>query len=69
MKLSDFPEHIIEQYDLRQKEKNGFVYIEIRRAIYMACHNPAALRTITSEKNCGLPDTMRYNIPQACGNT
>ena len=34
MKLSDFPEHIIEQYDLRSKAKNGFVYIEIRRSIY-----------------------------------
>ena len=34
MKLSDFPEHIIEQYDLRNKAKNGFVYIEIRRPIY-----------------------------------
>ena len=34
MKLSDFPEHIIEQYDLRNKAKNGFVYIKIRRSIY-----------------------------------
>ena len=34
MKLTDFPEHIIEQYDLNRKAKNGFVYIEIRRSIY-----------------------------------
>ena len=34
MKLSDFPEHIIKQYDLRHKAKNGFVYIEIRHSIY-----------------------------------
>ena len=31
MKVTDFPEHIVEQYDLRRKAKNGFVYIEIRR--------------------------------------
>ena len=34
MKLSDFPEHIIEQYDLCHKAKNRFVYIEIWRSIY-----------------------------------
>ena len=34
MKLTDFPKHIIEQYDLNRKAKNGFVYIEIRQSIY-----------------------------------
>ena len=34
MKLTDFPEHIIEQFDLRRQAKNGFVYIEIRQSIY-----------------------------------
>ena len=34
MKLTNFPEHIIEQYDLHHKAKNSFVYIEIRRSIY-----------------------------------
>jgi hypothetical protein len=34
MKLTDFLEHIIAQYDLHRKAKNGFVYIEIRRSIY-----------------------------------
>ena len=32
--LSLFPRHTIEQYDLRRHEKGGFVYVEIRRAIY-----------------------------------
>ena len=34
MPLSISPEHVIEQYDLRSKAKNGFVYLEIRKAIY-----------------------------------
>jgi hypothetical protein len=32
--LTLFPEHIIEQYNLRAKTKNGYVYVEIRKAIY-----------------------------------
>ena len=34
MPLSVFPEHIVRQYKLDQHAKNGFVYIEIRKAIY-----------------------------------
>ena len=29
-----FPQHIIDQYNLRSKVKNGQVYLEIRKAIY-----------------------------------
>ena len=29
-----FPQHIIDQYDLLPKAKNGFIYVEIRKAIY-----------------------------------
>ena len=32
--LSIFPEHVAQQYQLREKEKNGFIYMEIRKAIY-----------------------------------
>eukprot|EP00804_Cyclotella_cryptica_P003418 CCRYP_018558-RA/>CCRYP_018558-RA protein AED:0.36 eAED:0.21 QI:0/0/0/1/1/0.83/6/0/1396 len=32
--LKIIPSHIIDQYDLRAKAKNGFVYMEIRRAMY-----------------------------------
>lgn len=32
--LELFPEHIRQQYKLYEKNKNGFVYLEIRRAIY-----------------------------------
>ena len=34
MPLNQFPEHTIKQYDLRRHAKNGYVYLEIRRAIY-----------------------------------
>jgi hypothetical protein len=34
MPLRIIPDHIIEQYNLRSKAKNGFVYMEIRRAMY-----------------------------------
>eukprot|EP00804_Cyclotella_cryptica_P030451 CCRYP_008524-RA/>CCRYP_008524-RA protein AED:0.26 eAED:0.26 QI:0/0/0/1/1/1/2/0/901 len=32
--LIDYPDHIIDQYQLRDKVKNGYVYMEIRRAMY-----------------------------------
>jgi hypothetical protein len=31
--LTLFPAHIIEQYQLRDKAKNGHIYVEIRKAI------------------------------------
>ena len=34
MPPSIFPKHVTKQYDLRNKAKNGFIYLEIRRAIY-----------------------------------
>lgn len=32
--LAHFPEHTIQQYKLRENQKNGFIYVEIRKAIY-----------------------------------
>ena len=34
MPLSVFPRHVRDQYNLETHVKNGFVYLEIRRAIY-----------------------------------
>ena len=34
MKLSNFPQDIIDQYKLNEKEKNGYVYVEIRKGMY-----------------------------------
>ena len=32
--LSEFPGHIIKQYNLREKVTHGYVYVKIRRSIY-----------------------------------
>jgi len=34
MPLALFPNHIVKQYYLGEKAKNGFVYLELRKAIY-----------------------------------
>ena len=34
MPVSIFPEHIKKQYDMETNAKGGFVYLEIRKAIY-----------------------------------
>jgi len=34
MPLALFPEHTIKQYSLNKQAQNGFVYLEIRKAIY-----------------------------------
>ena len=34
MPLSIFPQTTIDQYNLTEHAKNGFVYLEIRKAIY-----------------------------------
>ena len=34
MLLALFPDHIVKQYNLGEKAKNGFVYLELRKAIY-----------------------------------
>ena len=32
--LKVFPQNIIDQYNLNEKETNGFIYLEIRRSVY-----------------------------------
>ena len=34
MKLTDFSEHVQQQYNLQAHAKNGYVYLEIQRSIY-----------------------------------
>ena len=34
MKLTYFPEHVQEQYNIHAHAKNGYVYLEIQRSIY-----------------------------------
>ena len=32
--LTMFPEHVAQQNQIQEKEKNGLIYVEIRKAIY-----------------------------------
>ena len=32
--LTMLPEHVAQQYQMQEKENNGFIYVEIRKAIY-----------------------------------
>ena len=34
LQLDDFPEDVIKQYNLRDKARNGAVYVECRRCVY-----------------------------------
>jgi hypothetical protein len=34
MRMADIPDEIIEQYKLKEIEKDGYVYVEIRRGMY-----------------------------------
>ena len=34
MRMADIPDEIIEQYMLKEIEKDGYVYVEIRRGMY-----------------------------------
>ena len=66
MQLTDFPDHIVQQYDLARKAKNGSVYIKIRRSIY-GLPQSGRLAMISSARNSGPKDTMKSVIPPACG--
>jgi hypothetical protein len=35
MPLALFPDHIVKQYNLGEKAKNGFVYLDLQKAIYI----------------------------------
>ena len=38
LKMSDLPDDVIEEYKLRQKAVNGYVYVECRRGMYGLPH-------------------------------
>ena len=60
MPLALFPDHIIKQYNLGEKAKNGFVYLEMRKAIY----------GLPQARNGWNPmDTLKCHTPQDYGNT
>ena len=50
MPISFFPEHIIQQYDLRTKVRNGFIYLEIREK-FIAYPKQACLKINILKRN------------------
>ena len=64
MPLKVFPQHTIEQYDLINKAKNGFVYLEIRRAIYGLPCSGALANKLLRER---LDPAGYYEVPHTPG--
>ena len=64
MPLKVFPQHTIEQYNLINKAKNGFVYLEIRRAIYGLPCSGALANKLLRER---LDPAGYYEVPHTPG--
>ena len=64
MPLSIFPEHIIQQYDLRNKAKNGWVYLDIRHTIWGL---PQAGRISNELLKKQLTSAGYYEVPHTPG--
>jgi hypothetical protein len=67
--LTLFPEHIIEQYQLRNKAVNGYIYVEIRKAIYGLPQAGILAKQLLKAR---LAPAGYYEVPhtpRACGNT
>ena len=61
-----FPQHIIDQYNLRTKVKSGHVYLEIRKAIY-GLPQAGILQTSSFVRSLNLRDTTKSHIHRVCG--
>jgi len=59
-----FPQHVVEQYDLKRKQKNGFVYVEIRKAIYGLPQAGALANKLLKER---LAPHGYYEVPHTPG--
>ena len=64
MPLSIFPDHISRQYHLEKNEKRGFVYLEIRKAIYGL---PSAGRLANLQLQEKLKPYGYYEVPNTPG--
>ena len=62
--LKHFPEHTIEQYNLRENAKNGWVYVEIRKAIYGL---PQAGKLANDQLKQKLAPAGYYKVPHTPG--
>jgi hypothetical protein len=67
MPLDVFPEHVRQQYDLYQKAKNGYVYLEIRRAIYGLPQSGALANHNSFENAYHRLDITKYHTHQVYG--
>ena len=64
MPIKVFPQHTIDQYDMINKAKNGFVYLEIRRAIYGLPMAGALANKLLKER---LAPAGYYEVPHTPG--
>ena len=64
MPLAIFPDHIVEQYDLKNKAKNGQVYLEYRRSIYGLPQSGKLANDYLKEK---LRPAGYYEVPHTPG--
>jgi hypothetical protein len=59
-----FPEHVIKQYNLRSKTKNGYIYVEIRKAVYRL---PQAGMLANKLLKTRLAPAGYYEVPHTSG--
>ena len=62
--LKHFPQHTIDQYNLRENAKNGWVYVEIRKAIYGL---PQAGKLANEQLKQNLAPAGYYEVPHTPG--
>jgi hypothetical protein len=64
MPIDVFPEHTITQYNLREKVKNGFIFLECRRCIYGLPQSGALANRLLRER---LAPAGYYEVPHTPG--
>ena len=64
MILKVFPNDIIYQYNLNEKKRNGFIYLEIRRIVYGL---PQAWRLKNKYLKKNLATSGYYEVPHTPG--
>ena len=62
--LTMFPDHVAQQYQLQGKKNNGFVYVEIRKAIYGLLHAGVLANKVLKKR---LASTGYYEMPHTPG--
>ena len=62
--LSIFPDNVAQQYQLQGKEKNGFIYVEFRKAIYGLPQAGALANKLLKKR---LAQARYYNMPHTQG--